>query len=106
MTFPPACPPASHPAGPFHDHGQESVIFTKNWPRSWKAPSGRVSRPLSADYAQPITQGEVYGEFSSQTCAGFWKMPIDGSAAPSKLNRVRLTFGEPTPEPGSHGTPG
>ena len=32
-------------------------------------------------------------------------MPIDGSAAPSKLNSVRLTFGEPMPGPGSHGTP-
>jgi hypothetical protein len=51
-------------------------------------------------------QGELSDAPCSQTSAGFWKMPIDGSAAPSKLNSVRFTFGEPMPEPGYHGTPG
>ena len=59
-----------------------------------------------AGHAQPTTQGELSGAYRVQTAAGFWKMPIEGSAAPSKLNRVRLTLGEPMFAPGSHGTPG
>ena len=54
----------------------------------------------------PTTQGELPGADRSQTSAGLPKMPIEGSAAPSKLNSVRLTFGEPMPVPGSQGTPG
>ena len=65
-----------------------------------------LSPPCSAHHAQPTMQGELSGAYRSHTPAGFWKMPIEGSAAPSKLNRVRLTFGEPMFAPGSHGTPG
>ena len=45
----------------------------------------------------PTTQGALSRLARSQTAAGFSKMPIDGSAWPSKLNRV------PRPEPARGG---
>jgi release factor glutamine methyltransferase len=57
--------------------------------------------------AQPPTvQGEASGLAFSQTLAGLRNRLTPGSAAPSKLNRVRFTFGEPMLAPGVHGTPG
>ena len=69
-------------------------------------PAGAGPPGGSRSLAQPTMQGELSGACRSHTPAGFWKMPIEGSAAPSKLNRVRLTLGEPMFAPGSHGTPG
>jgi hypothetical protein len=70
-------------------------------------PPGDPTQPSAAHNAQPpTTHGVMPGLACSHTAAGLRKMFTDGSACPSKLNRVMFTFGEPMPAPGSHGTPG
>jgi hypothetical protein len=86
-------------------HAGQRIGRDRHFPVAMPVPC-RSAKRRSPHHAQPTTQGELSGAYLSHTPAGFWKMPIEGSAAPSKLNRVRLTFGEPMFAPGSHGTPG